>query len=276
MTSVDAGFTVPGAAYWVGDDGTTVLPDDTVVQVNKYYKWIFVPTDTRNYETATGTIKLYSKSNGGGSSTTYYTVSFETNGGRKVAAQRAAKNSVIAEPTAPTKDGYDFAGWYTDKELKNKYSFDTKVSSDLTLYAAWQQKNAADKQIVLTIGQKEALVFGKTKANDVAPKIVNERTMLPARFVAESLGASVDWDEAKQLVTVKGKNQNNEDVIILITIGSEKAVINGKEVQLDSPAFVENNRTYTPIRFIFENLGADVQWNGAEQKVIITKKITKK
>ena len=142
----------------------------------------------------------------------------------------------------------------------------------MILYAAWQQKNAADKQIILTIGQKEALVFGKTKANDVAPKIVNERTMLPARFVAESLGASVDWDEAKQLVTVKGKNQNNEDVIILITIGSEKAVINGKEVQLDSPAFVENNRTYTPIRFISESLGADVQWNGAEQKVIITKK----
>ena len=58
----------------------------------------------------------------------------------------------------------------------------------------------------------------------------------------------------------------------MITIGSEKAVINGKEVQLDSSAFVENNRTYTPIRFISENLGADVQWNGAEQKVIITKK----
>ena len=97
--------------------------------------------------------------------------------------------------------------------------------------------------------------------------------MLPARFAAENLGALVLWDEEKELVTIKGKNlETNEDVEILITIGAENAVVNGKEVKLDSPAFVENDRTYTPIRFISEELGAKVEWIESEQKVVITVK----
>ena len=101
--------------------------------------------------------------------------------------------------------------------------------------------------------------------------------MLPARFVAESLGAVVEWDGDKQLVTITGKNlKTNEDVTILITIGAEYAVVNGENVKLDSPAFIENDRTYTPIRFISENLGASIEWVEKDQKVIITKPEIKK
>lgn len=210
------------------------------------------------------------RSGSGGSSK--YTMSFETNGGSKVSKQTAAKNSVIKEPTAPVKDGFDFAGWYTDKELKNKYDFSAKVSKSMTLYAAWTEKDDSINQIILTISEKSAQVFGQTKTNDVAPKIVNNRTMLPARFVAESLGAYVSWDGEKELVTVVGKNlKTNEDITILIYIGSDIAYVNSKEVKLDSAAFVENDRTYTPIRFISEELGASVEWIEDEQKVVITK-----
>lgn len=152
----------------------------------------------------------------------------------------------MAEPTTPTKEGFDFAGWYTDKELKEKYDFSSKVTKNLTLYAAWTEKDNSENQLILKIGEKSAQVFGKAKTNDVAPKIVNDRTMLPARFVAENLGADVSWEGEKELVTITGKNlKTGEDVTILITIGAENAVVNGKAVKLDSPAFIENNRTYT-------------------------------
>lgn len=63
--------------------------------------------------------------------------------------------------------------------------------------------------------------------------------------------------------------------IILITIGAELAQVNrenvSESVKLDSPAFIENDRTYTPIRFISEKLGASVEWIEKEQKVVITK-----
>lgn len=84
--------------------------------------------------------------------------------------------------------------------------------------------------------------------------------------------ADVSWDEEKQLVTITGENvKTGKEVVILITIDSDTAYVNGKEVKLDSPAFIENDRTYTPIRFISEELGASVSRIEYEQKVIITK-----
>lgn len=211
---------------------------------------------------------------GGGRGTSRYTVSFESNGGSKVSNQTVTRNGIIKEPTAPTKENFDFDGWYSDKELKTKYDFSAKVTKSFTLYAKWTEKDNSVNQIILTIGKKDAQVFGKTKSNDVAPKIEKDRTMLPARFVAENLGAKVEWDGEKQLVTIMGKNlKTNEDVTILITIGAEYAVVNGENVKLDSPAFIENDRTYTPIRFISEHLGASVEWLENEQKVIITKNL---
>ena len=235
-----------------------------------------------NYSIIGNTVKLTpsgsSGGNGGGggsSSVSSYTVSFNTNGADKIASRTVKKNETAKEPAEPKKDGFVFDGWYSDKNLTVKYDFAEKVTKNITLYAKWTEstKDNSEKQIILTIGNKDALVFGTEKSNDVAPKIVNNRTMLPARFAAENLGALVLWDEEKELVTIKGKNlETNEDVEILITIGAENAVVNGKEVKLDSPAFVENDRTYTPIRFISEELGAKVEWIESEQKVLITVK----
>ena len=229
-----------------------------------------------------------SKSSGGSGSTKRYTVSFNTNGGNKITSQTVAKDNSVKEPTAPIKENFEFAGWYTDKELTTKYDFTGKVTKSFTLYAKWteqKQENGGSEDvvnnnsgnenkessntIVLTIDEHDALVYGITKTNDVAPKVVNDRTMLPARFIAENLGATVEWDGEKQLVTITGKNEKQEDVTILITIGSDYAKVNGEDVKLDSPAFVENDRTYTPIRFISENLGATVEWNETEQTVTI-------
>ena len=111
----------------------------------------------------TGEAVLYhvsSGGSGGGGGTTRYTVSFETNGGSKISNQTAAKNSAIKEPTAPTKEGFDFAGWYADKELKTKYDFSEKVTKNFMLYAAWTEKDKSENQIILTIGEMEAKVFG--------------------------------------------------------------------------------------------------------------------
>ncbi len=264
-----------GKPEWIDDDGN-VLPDDTRVEANKIYKWRFTPDDS-NYTVLIGEVELYHvSSSGGGSVSPTYTVSFDTNGGSELSKQRVAKNNTIKEPTAPTKEDFDFAGWYTDKELKEKYDFSAKVTKNITLYAAWTEKDNSANQIILTIGEKDALVFGTVKANDVAPKIVKDRTMLPARFVAENLGADVLWDGEKELVTIKGKHlKTGEDITILIYIGSDIAYVNGKEIKLDSAAFIENDRTYTPIRFISEELGAGVEWIEKEQKVVITKQQAK-
>lgn len=238
--------------------------------------YIFAGSDRVEYDEATGIITVVYPDTGRRSSssgrTTRFTVTFNSDGGSRVSSQTVAINSSIKKPADPAKEGFDFGGWYTDKELKSEYDFSEKVTKSFTLYAAWNEKDNSENQIILFIGQKDASVFGRTRTNDVAPLIANSRTMLPARFVAENLGADVEWDGEQQLVTITGKHlKTDKDITILITIGAESAVVNGEKVKLDSPAFIENDRTYTPVRFIAEELGASVEWFEDDRKVVITK-----
>lgn len=59
-----------------------------------------------------------------------------------------------------------------------------------------------DKNIVLTIGSKTAYVNGVPTSLDVASKILSGRTMVPVRFISESVGANVKWDDKTRTVTV--------------------------------------------------------------------------
>ena len=129
-----------------------------------------------------------------------------------------------------------------------------------------------EDEIKLTIGSTEALLNGETRTLDVAPAVMNDRTMLPARFVCENLSAEVTWDSVQKQVIITGKHlKTGADLRIVITIGASTATVNNQTVALDAPAFISDNRTYTPIRFICESLGADVTWNSTNQQIIITK-----
>lgn len=222
--------------------------------------------NTANSAAVTVTYPATGGRSSGGDYVTLCIVTFTANGGSKTMNQTVARGSTLKKPADPTKNGYTFAGWYTDSKFAEKYDFSSKVTKNMTLYAKWTSEDNSENEIILTIGQKEAVVFGKTKTNDVAPIIRNDRTMLPARFVAEELGAKVSWNETERKVTIK-----KTDVEIILTIDSDIALVNGEEHKLDSPAFIENDRTYTSVRFIAENLGASVDWNEGSRKVIITK-----
>ena len=65
------------------------------------------------------------------------TVTFDSKGGTTVGSKTVANGETVTEPTAPTKEGYIFAGWYTDGALTEKYDFSKAVKDDMTLYAKW-------------------------------------------------------------------------------------------------------------------------------------------
>ena len=209
-----------------------------------------------------GLVLTKKRSSSSGAATQTYTAQFDTNGGSAVDKVKTDKNGKIERPADPTKEGYIFVGWYSDSKLTKPFDFSAELTANSTLYAKWKENN----EIILTIGSRKISVFGREIQNDVAPKIVNDRTMLPIRIVAESLGGTVTWNGELQRVTI----QKGADVI-LITIGADTAYVNGTAVKLDAAAFVENGRTYLPLRFVSETLGAQVAWNEAEKTVTITK-----
>ena len=76
---------------------------------------------------------------GGGGGTSSYTVTFDSRGGSKIDSIRISRNSTVKEPENPTRDGYTFGGWYTDKECTQAYDFSAKVTQSFTLYAKWTE-----------------------------------------------------------------------------------------------------------------------------------------
>lgn len=125
--------------------------------------------------------------------------------------------------------------------------------------------------IVLQIGSKNMYVNGKLVILDSVPIVRNDRTLLPIRFVAEALGAQVGWDEAQQKVTIQDSKTKIE-----MWINKPTAIVNGKTVYIDPANYkvvpiLVNGRTMLPVRFVSESLGAQVEWNEAQQKVTITK-----
>jgi len=119
---------------------------------------------------------------------------------------------------------------------------------------------AASKIQVMVNGQ--TIVFP-----DEAPYVEHKssRTMVPARFVSEKLGAKMTWNGKLNQVTfsLQGKT-------IHLRIGQNYAQVNGKSVVFDTPAMVRNNRTMIPLRFISEILRAQVVWDAKRNLVNVT------
>ena len=128
------------------------------------------------------------------------------------------------------------------------------------------------KRIVLKlqIGNKNMYVNDEQVEIDVSPTIVEGRTYLPIRWVAEPLGAEVGWDGNERKVTITFK-----DTTIELWIGKNIAKVNGVDTPIDpdNPKVVPmiiSGRTMLPIRFVAENLGCKVDWDGATKTITIT------
>ena len=93
----------------------------------------------------------------------------------------------------------------------------------------------------------------------------NGRTLIPVRFVTESLGATVEWNEEYQEVKIKKDNVN-----ISIMINNRDIVVNGRIKTMDTKAIIKEDRTFVPIRYVAEELGSTVGWDPNTRTVIIT------
>lgn len=122
------------------------------------------------------------------------------------------------------------------------------------------------KTVQIFVGATSGYVDGKITILDQAPIIIKGRTMVPLRFVAESLGATVDWNSTTKEITIKLYNNT-----VILKIDSNTAFVNGSKVYLDVPPTIvkATGRTLVPIRFISESLNADVTWEEANKSVII-------
>ena len=112
-----------------------------------------------------------------------------------------------------------------------------------------------------------AEVDGSPYTLDVAPFIdtTSNRTLVPIRFVSEALGAQVEWiKETNQVRIVEDGKE------IILTIGSTSVTVDGKQNTIDcAPVVMAPGRTFVPLRFISETLGAEVDYEETTKKIVI-------
>ena len=113
-----------------------VVPDKVEIENNKFT----MPADDVTVKAIFERNASSGGSGGGGGGTTYYTLTFETNGGGSMQAIRAARGKTLdLSAYTPMRDGYDFGGWYADKDLTQRIT-EIKLSGSKTVYADWKKR----------------------------------------------------------------------------------------------------------------------------------------
>lgn len=90
------------------------------------------------------------------------------------------------------------------------------------------------------------------------------RTMLPIRRMIEAFGGTVEWVQE-----TNGVRCSLNGTSVKLELDSTTALVNGEEVTMDVPMRARNNRTFVPVRFVSENLGLTVEWEGTNQIVVV-------
>lgn len=138
----------------------------------------------------------------------------------------------------------------------------TTFAINQTTYTITTIESASDN----STGEGESIV-PIIKTMDVAPYIKEDRTYVPVRYLAYSLGVAEDgvtWDGDARRVGI-----SKDDTDIALVIGSPVMLVNQKPVRMDVSPEITNDRTFLPARWVAEALGAEVEWDDTNKQAII-------
>ena len=118
------------------------------------------------------------------------------------------------------------------------------------------EEGADAVKVVLNIGSYNYSVNGVYKTTDTKPVIMNNRTFVPFRLLAETLGGcEVKYNQATKTVTATDGTTN-----IVMTVGSKEYTVNGVKKTMDVAPFANSDyRTMVPLRVLAESFGCTVE-----------------
>jgi hypothetical protein len=146
---------------------------------------------------------------------------------------------------------------------------DTKLKATVTAWSVVVEK----KLVKMQINSKQASVAGSKETKnvplDVPPFITSGRTMVPLRFIGEALNAKIDWEPSSRRVSYE-----LGDMKLYFWVDKKEAKINigpkyTKTIPLDVAPVIVQGRTFVPVRYVSEFLGAKVGWEASSQTVSV-------
>jgi len=203
-----------------------------------------------------------------GCSTKIFVVTFDTNGGNEITSIEVAKKETATKPTDPTKEGYDFVGWYIGEE---EYNFQSPVTDNLTLTAKWEIKeytitfdaNGGSDVAALTVKYNEKA----QKPNDPVKEGYNflgwyngEVAYTFEESVVSNLTLVAKWEEKEYTVTFDTDGGND--------ITAQTVKFNGKATKPQDPVkegfkfvgWYNGETAYTFEENVLSNLTLKAKW----------------
>lgn len=122
---------------------------------------------------------------------------------------------------------------------------------------------------------KEISVFldrSEVAFDSVKPMIINDRTMVPIRFLGSAIGIKendISYDEATETVVLKYNNKK-----VTLVVGDKNALVDIDKVELDVPVIEVDGRVLVPFRFVCETFGYSIDYGETDTKMNIFMKKT--
>ncbi len=125
-----------------------------------------------------------------------------------------------------------------------------------------------DTVVSMTVGKSTATVNGETKTLDAPATIINSRTMIPLRFVGESIGATIKWDSASRTAYISTSDQaeepetpeepkeeptSNEETIVSLMMDDQL-------MSIQPEARIQDGTTMAPLTDLLKNHNAHYEW----------------
>ena len=195
----------------IEENKTIVKPTNPTKKGYKFIGW-YLNNKAYNFNTkVTSNITLIAKWEKVEVVPSKYTVIFNSNGGSAISKQIIEENKTIVKPINPTRTGYKFVGWY----LNNKaYDFNTKVTSNITLTAKWNE--IKETTTVKRITENVEIKYTNTKQNEVnmlrgTSKVtqngVNGVKTITYNITYDSTGKEIKREKVSENITKQPINQ---------------------------------------------------------------------
>ena len=207
------------------------------------------------------------------SSKKYTTISNVSENGNVIIDKANSAEGTIVTITPKAADGYVIDKIDVIDKFGNKikliynddgtYTF-TMPASNVEINAEFAKiENTIDEPmfniIKMQINSNRFWVNGVANEEDVAPIILNDRTLVPIRFITEALDGKVDW------------NPETKEITLTIDDREIKMTVDKTLERYNVASVIIGDRTYVPVRFVADELGAETMWEDETKTVTITK-----
>lgn len=252
------------------DDDVIVKGPESMTRTNhKFIGWNTLKDRTGQSYTKDETFKITKDTTLFAQWEELYTVTFDSREGSAVPSQTGLdKGALVKEPTPPTRDGYEFTGWYKEPETTTKWKFnDDTIAGHTTLYAGWEELYTVtfDTQGGSTVQPQTGLKTGAYVNKPVEP--VKEGYTFTGWY--KEIECSTIWKFADDTISghttlyAKWNEIEKEKELYTVTFDSQGGSLVESQSNLEKGMFVKEPEIPTKKGYYFEGWYTEVEYETA-------------